>query len=94
MERKQYLAYAIFAAEQVLENYEKQYPDDKRPRLAIEAAKKVLKNNSEQNRSAANSAAYSAYSAAYSAYSAACSAANSAMKLRILNYGIRLLGLK
>jgi len=30
---------AIFAAEQVIEIYEKKYPNDKRPREAIEAAK-------------------------------------------------------
>jgi hypothetical protein len=57
---------AIFAAELVLCNFEKQYPDDSRPRQTIEAAKNWLK---EKNKSAAWSAswdaAWSASSAAY-----------------------------
>ena len=60
MTRPQYLAYAIYAAEQVLDNFEKEYPDDKRPRAAIEAAKAVLKNDTEVNRSAAWAAARAA----------------------------------
>ena len=93
MSRKQYITYAIYSAELVLDNFEKKYPDDKRPRKAIEAAKAVLKNNTKANRSAAcsaysaadsaaysaaDSAARSAYSAAYSAYSAARSAYSAA----------------
>ena len=87
MERTQYIQYAIFAAEQVIENYEKQYPDDNRPRLAIEAARRCLTDDSEAAASAAYSAAYSAASAAYraaaysaasAAYSAAYSAASAA----------------
>ena len=34
--------YAIFAAEKALHLFEKRYPDDERPRLAIEAAKKCI----------------------------------------------------
>ena len=37
--------YAIFAAEQVIGIYEKKYPNDDRPRKAIEAAKAVLNKN-------------------------------------------------
>ena len=69
---------AIFAAELCIDNFEKEYPDDKRPRQAIEAAKAYLKNPSEENMSAAGSAALSARSAALSARSAAESAALSA----------------
>ena len=98
MNKKQRIQYAIFAAELVLDNFERRYPEDKRPRLAIEAAKKAIKNNTKQNRSAAWSAAESAWSAAWSARSAAESAAESAarsaMQVTILNYGIRLLKLK
>lgn len=54
------IALSIFAAEQVIKNYEKQYPNDTRPRDAIEAAKKVLTNDTEANRSAAASAAWAA----------------------------------
>ena len=69
MTRPQYLSYAIFSAEQVLEIYEKMYPSDQRPRLAIEAAKKVLENDTSENRNAAENAANDAY-AAYAAYTA------------------------
>ena len=41
LSRKDKIRYAIFAAEQVIEIYEKKYPDDKRPRESIEAAKKA-----------------------------------------------------
>ena len=71
------IRYAVFAAEQVIDIYEKQYPNDKRPRQAIEAAKAVIKNNTEEKRTAANAAAYSAYAYAYSA-NAANAAANAA----------------
>ena len=38
----QYVSYAVYAAEQVIDIYEKKYPDDKRPREAIEAAKRCI----------------------------------------------------
>ena len=75
--KKDSVSLAIYAAEMVLENFEKKYPDDLRPRQAIEAAKKILKHDTEENRSAAMSAAWSARSAAWSARSA-WSAARSA----------------
>ena len=65
-EKKDSVALAVYAAELVLENFEKEYPDDKRPREAIEAAKKVLKRDSQKNRSAAWSARSAAESAAES----------------------------
>ena len=70
---------SIFAAELVLDNFEKKYPNDKRPREAIEAAKAVLKNDNEKTRSAAELAESAAGSAAWSsAKSEAWSAAKSA----------------
>jgi len=66
---------AIFAAELVIDNFEKEYPKDDRPRKAIETAKEWLEN---KNDSAARSAASTAWSAAKSAESAAWSAASSA----------------
>ena len=78
MDRKQYLAYAIFAAEQVLDIYEKKYPDNKKPREAIEAARKVLEDDSEQNRKAAYVAAYVAACAAFAAFASFESYASSA----------------
>ncbi len=80
------VALSIYAAELCIENFEKVYPNDSRPRDAIKAAKKWLKNPTKENKSAAYSAARSAYSAAdsaaysvaHSADSAAYSAADSA----------------
>ena len=86
MTRQQYLAYAIFSAEQVIEIYEKRSPGKDIPRRAIEAAKQVLRDDSPQNRKAAaaadaaaadadDDAAAAAYVAAYAAaYTAAADA--------------------
>ena len=41
------IRYAIHAAELVLHVFEEKYPDDDRPRKAIEAAKEYLKNQSD-----------------------------------------------
>ena len=68
------IRYAIFAAEQVLSIYEKQHPDDARPRKAIEAAKKYLADKSEKNKNAANVANAAAYAAANAAANAAYAA--------------------
>jgi hypothetical protein len=64
---KQNVKYAIFAAEQVLELFEKKYPDDTRPRQAIEAARTVLKINSVKTRAAADAAGDAAGEAARAA---------------------------
>jgi hypothetical protein len=93
MTYKQYVSYAVFAAEQVLGIFEKKYPNDDRPRKAIEAAKKCIDNPSKRNKAAADAdaaaadadaaAAYAAadaaaYAAADDAYAAAYAAANAA----------------
>ena len=57
---KNKLRYAIFAAQQVLDIFEKKYPTDNRPRRAIEAALKCLEKNTVKNRSAAWDAAWAA----------------------------------
>ncbi|MFA5323312.1 MAG: putative immunity protein [Smithella sp.] len=75
MEYNQYVAYAIFAAEQVIEIHEKRFPDDKRPREAIEAARECLKNPTKENKAAAYAAAYAAAAAASAAPNAAYAAA-------------------
>ena len=96
------IRYAIFAAEQVIDIFERKYPKDDRPRKAIEAAKAVLKNDNEKTKSAAADSAESAGLAAWSAESAAEfaawsaawsaeSAAESAMKEKIIRYGVGLL---
>ena len=68
---------AIFAAELVIDIYEKKYPKDDRPRKAIEAAKEWLKNSSTNAYAAANAAANAANAAANAA-NAAYDAANAA----------------
>lgn len=74
MTYSQYVSYAIYAAEQVIDIFEKKYPDDDRPRKAIAAAKKCLENPSDGNKkNAAYSAAY-AQSTYYAAYIAAYAA--------------------
>lgn len=81
MSYRQYVAYAIYAAEQVIEIYEKQHPADTRPRTAIEAVKKYLENPSKKNRAAvkaAAKAAYAAYAADATIYYAAYAAAKAA----------------
>ena len=69
MNYKQRVQYAVFAAEQVIGIFEKEYPDDKRPRQAIEAAKKCIENPSKENKKAAADT----------------------MRIKILEYGIKLL---
>ncbi len=63
--RKQRIQYAVYAAGQVIGIFEKEFPEDKRPRSAINAAIKCIDNNTEKNRNAA-SAAYAAASDAAS----------------------------
>ena len=75
---------AIFFAEDVLPFWERQYPEDMRPRAAIEAAKAWLINPCEKTADAAYDAAVSASSiisasaAAYAAYAAADAASAAA----------------
>ena len=92
MNKKQAVQYAIFAAEQVIDIYEGKYPNDKRPRNAIEAAKAYLKNPSKKTKAYA-AAAYAAATDAYAYTAAAGYAANERRKMqaKILKYGIGLL---
>ena len=77
-QKKDSVAISIFAAELCLENFDKVFPQDKRPREAIDAAKVWLENMTEENRLRADAAESAAESAARSARSAAESAARSA----------------
>ena len=79
---KMKIQYAVFAAEQVIDIFEKKYPDDKRPRQAIEAAKAYIEDPSGENR---NAAAYAAHAAD------AAHAAEGELKTKIIKYGIKLL---
>ena len=66
-EKPDSVAMAIYSAELVIGEYEKRYPDDKRPRRAIEAAKAWLENPTEENRAAASAAKAAADAAASAA---------------------------
>jgi len=76
--KEQNVKFSILCSESVLHIFESKYPEDNRPRLAIEAAKTWLNDPSEVNRLAARSAAYAAWSAAWSAAYYAANAARSA----------------
>ncbi|MGB4222665.1 MAG: putative immunity protein, partial [Syntrophorhabdus sp.] len=78
--RRVQVQFAVLCAESVLHIYENQYPDDNRPRKAIEAAQNYLKKPSNAAAYAANEAAYEAYEAyaAKAAYEAAKAAAYAA----------------
>ena len=107
MNKKQLVNYAIFAAEQVLDIYEKKCPKDNKPRKAIKSAKEYLRNPCKKTEDAAAhaaahaaKAAYSAAKAAYddasyAAYFAAEAEADATIKrnklLNILNNGLDLL---
>ena len=54
LSRERQTQYAIYAAEQVLPIFEKWYPDNYEPRMAIEAAKLFLKEPTTKNEDAAD----------------------------------------
>ena len=73
--------WAAECAKRVLRHYEDRYPEDKRPREAIQAALKWAKDPTEANRAAAADAAYVVYAnnaAAYAASDAAYAASDAA----------------
>jgi hypothetical protein len=88
------ILFAILCAESVLSIFENQYPDDKRPRKAIEASKAYLQN---KNTGAARAAAYAARAATYAAADAdaaraadaADAAADAAYAARATTYAAR-----
>ena len=99
LDTKQNRMLAVFAAKEVLPIFEEKFPDDERPRKAIEAAEKVIGCNNEENRAAA-AAARDAADAAWAAAAAADAAwaadawaadADAATKQKILKYGLTLL---
>ena len=84
MHKKVSVRFAVLCAESVLIHFESRYPDDNRPRKAIEAAKLYLTANAANAANAAYAAAYAAaYDAAYAAYDAAY-AANTAIDFCVL----------
>ena len=99
MNHNQQIKYAIYAAEQILYIFEQKYPDDDRPRNAIEAAKKhlIIKNKKLVNAAYAAYAAHAAYAAyaaahaAYAAYAAHAAHADNVMRIKTLNYGLKII---
>ena len=73
LNRKNKIKYAVYSAEQVIGIYETKYPDDQRPRQAIEAAKAVIESDNEKTRQDA------------------ANAAHAGIKIKIINYGVKLL---
>jgi len=73
LKKEQSVAIAIAVASRVLDKFEVAYPDDKRPRKAIEAAQAWLDNPTEENADAARDAAYAAKAADVTADAAAYS---------------------
>jgi hypothetical protein len=69
-QRRDWLELAIYSAELVLPIWEQEYPDDSRPRQAIDAAKAVLASDTPETRAAANAAANAAGAAANAANAA------------------------
>jgi hypothetical protein len=72
------VALAVFAAEQVIGIFEKEYRDDDRPRKAIEAAKRYLENPTDRNAVDAAHAAADAADAVDAADAAARAVARAA----------------
>ena len=92
MDGTERVKYAIYAAKQVLKIFEDKYPNDKRPREAINAVERWVNAPNEKNNADAANAANEAYAAANDTYADA-NAANAAADVRIkmLKYGILLL---
>jgi len=67
--KKDSLALTVYSAELVIDNFEREYPNDDRPRKAIQSAKNVLESDTEKNRKAAMLAAWTAVGAARAARS-------------------------
>ena len=81
--------YAVYAAERVIKIYEDMFPDDDRPRKAIQAAKKYLKNPSQKTAADAAYATADAANAANAAYAA--DGNRKELLIKILKYGYGLL---
>jgi len=75
IDKQQTVGIACLCARRSLVIFEKEYPKENRPRLAIEAAEKWVKNPTKENQKICDAAAYAAAYAA-AAYAAAYAAAD------------------
>lgn len=97
MTQIQIAEWVVYAAEQALPDFEKEFPDDKRPRQAIEATKKlveeVLENNNDIGKTYVDStpalAVYAESAEAVAAYVAA--SGDDKILDRILNKALEIL---
>lgn len=80
--KKDSVLFAIYAAKLVLKEFEDRYPDDKRPREAIEAAQKYADHPTKKNAAAAWDA-WDAEAAAWAAARAAARAAEAAINKKL-----------
>jgi hypothetical protein len=82
VEKTIWVKIAVYAAKQALPFFEKQYPKDKRPWKAIEAAERWIKNPTEENRkiafTSADASVYVSASAAAHASAAESASASAA----------------
>ncbi|HET7150858.1 MAG TPA: hypothetical protein VFI60_05570 [Candidatus Acidoferrum sp.] len=88
---QQLVLVACACAETVLPIFEKKYPDDSRPRTAIETARKWANGTVEEVRDAAYAAAsavYTAYAADAAAYAAVYAAASAAAAPHDASYAV------
>ncbi len=77
--KKQCVQYAVFSAEQVIDFFESKYPNDDRPRKAIEAARFYIENpDADAAKAAAAARAAARDAAAAAAWAAAKAAARDA----------------
>ncbi len=95
LDYKSYVSYTVYAAKKILVAYEKEFPDDDRPRKVIEVAGRCIKNSLLQNESvewgAVESAAWKAAGSEWGATeSAAWKAACKKVQIKILRHGIKL----
>lgn len=80
LDRKHKIKYAVFSAEQVIHIFEKEHPDDERPRDAIRAVLAVVENYTKEDKVEAIDSALAASWAADSSDGAAAWAAVSASR--------------
>ena len=77
---------AIYSAEQALPVFEARCPNDNRPRKAIQAAKRALKNHTKINIDAAQADEYAALAAKYAALAAEYSTLAAEYSTRAADY--------
>ena len=73
MNKKQRVQFAVYCAELVIDNFEKEYPDDDWPRKAIEVAKRYINNQTQESAAVCSSSSVISKTNSAAAYAAAAS---------------------